>query len=83
MDIPLKDSFRSASGAQETWLQGRISLYEIVEYFVDDILGNSELAPNFLDRLNVLITTSDEGTIARKANTVEELRDLMLKTTYM
>ena len=84
MGMTLEDTFRSASGAKNMWLQRRISLYKIVDYFLDDILVNPNATdPTFLDRLNVLITTSDGGTVARKATSLEELKDLMLKTVYM
>ena len=84
MGMTLEDTFRSASGAKNMWLQRQISLYKIVDYFLDDILDHRrEIDPTFLDRLNVLISTSDGGTIVRKATSLEELKDLMLKTVYM
>ena len=84
MGMTLDDAFRSASGAKDMWLQRHISLYKIVDYFLDDVLDHrGGIEPAFLDRLNVLITTSDGGTISRKATSLEELKDLMLKTVYM
>ena len=84
MGMSLDDTFRSASTAKEMWLQNQISLYDIVGHFVDDILVNvNDTQPYFLDRMNILITASDQGTVVRKPTTLDDLKDLMLKTAYM
>jgi hypothetical protein len=80
--MTLEDGFRSASGSQDMWRQRQISLYDVVEHFLDDVL-DSHKEVEFLDRLNVLITTSEGGVVARQPTTVEELKDFILKTVYM
>lgn len=85
MQISLEEGFQTAVASKHAWLEGRISRYEIVEHFMDNLVHNSSNAVDaaVLDRLNVLVTTSEKGVVARKATNLEELKDIITKTMYM
>jgi hypothetical protein len=85
MQLSLEEGFQTAARSKDAWLEGRISRYEIVEHFMDNLLYNSTNAVDVavLDKLNVLVTTSEKGVVSRKATNLEELKDIITKTMYM
>lgn len=85
MKMSLDDIYQSAYDVQDAWFQGDISMHDIVDHFVDDILqsGNMTMEHVPLDQLKVLVTTSDRGVVAKTATSLDELKELMIQTTYM
>lgn len=68
--------------AQELWRDGNISRFDIVEVFLDNIVPS--LTNNgVIDKLHILLTTTGVGGTARRAHTLDELRDLLIQTTWI
>lgn len=80
----IDDALSSTFGVQHAWQSGNISRYEIVNRFVDDILSvDDNVLSEAVDRMNILVTTAKEGLTIGKAKSPLELRDLLIKTTYI
>jgi len=83
LNATLDVAYGYALGAQRSWLDGNITRYEIVARFVDDLLQHGELEPDFISRTNILVTSTEKGVAAENPTNVEELRDLLIRTTFI
>merc|ERR1711862_895961 len=87
----VNDVMDHAFHAQNLWSNNEISPYDLVSIFIDRLLESME--KNYQDegsmnelvfnRMNIITTTLGIGTNIRKANNKEELRELMLQTTWI
>ncbi len=80
----LDDAMSSTFGIQQAWQNGEISRFEIVENFVNNFLSvENRLLTGVFERVHVLVTTAKGGLTIGQANSTSELKDLLIKTTYM
>lgn len=87
MNTTLESATNHAHSIQSSWMAGDISRYDLVDQFIDNILLSNDnevidLA-HFLDRLHILVTTTKHGVAVEKATNTTQLKELLLKTTYM
>jgi hypothetical protein len=68
-------------------MAGNMSQYEMVDYFLEEFAPESVesvvLLEDFLPRLNVLVTTPNNGVEIRTPTNRTELVDLLIKTTWI
>mmetsp|Transcript_33375 Transcript_33375/g.76901 ORF Transcript_33375/g.76901 Transcript_33375/m.76901 type:complete len:87 (+) Transcript_33375:472-732(+) len=83
MNSTLEESFDFAASLQRSWLNGNISRFELVENFVDGLIRDDDSHADFIGRTNILVTTLGEGVTTEKPKTVEELREVLIRTTFM
>lgn len=82
MNVTVERAFDTSYSIQQAWLQGNISRYQMVEWFLDDLLeGHHE--PTFLPRIAVLLTSAKKGVEIQSATNLSELRTLLKKTTWI
>lgn len=87
MELAYDAAFRS----QTLWMKGEINQYDIVETFLQEAIINpiragdieKESVLTFLPRLHILITTGADGAQIRNADSVEELINLLRRTTWI
>ena len=84
-----EDVAESALRIQSSWRDGDLSRYSVATEFVDELLDINN-ATNFggqqeawLSHINVLTTTWYGGVKVSKANDRRELRELLLKTSFI
>lgn len=81
----LHDALNLTYAVQQAWFDGGISRFDIVDQFVGDLI--SELEDHHFDEIipsiNVLVTTVGEGVTIRKAYNSSDLRNALVKTTWM
>jgi hypothetical protein len=83
MNTTLDTAADSAFSIQAAWIAGNISRYQLVDRFIDDLLMPSTTLENIIKRLHILVTTHKNGVAIEKASNLRELKELLLKTTYM
>lgn len=87
MNTTLEEATQNAHSIQASWLAGNLSRYDLVDRFIDNLLvsNNDEIADvtHFLDRLNILVTTTKNGVAVERPANSTQLKELLLKTTYM
>lgn len=96
MNRSLDEVSEAAFAAQRSWTSGHQSRFELVESFFDDLVPphldlngtavvnlEDATASSFLPRIKVLVTTFSDGFRVEEAQTREELRDLIVKTTWV
>jgi len=88
MNLTLDETVDAAFHAQATWQSGNISRFELVDLFFDSLLPYDKMASSdglerILPNLKILVTTQTEGHQVRQANNRTELKDLLVKTTWV
>ena len=80
----LDDTFDACFQLQQAWLDGNITRYDLVNGFLDHFMSASTLDHmNILSRLHILVTTASTGVHIETATSLAELRDLLIKTTWI
>ena len=81
----LGQAYAASHRVQQAWLQGNLTRYQLVENFLlDDVFRlNEHVIQEMLPRLNILITTVNEGLQVRQATCMVEFYDLLLQTTWI
>jgi hypothetical protein len=74
-----------AFDAQTAWMGGNITRFELVDFFVDNLLAGEpeERLLEVLPNLQILVTTTKGGFEVKEATNREELNDLLAKTTWV
>jgi len=77
--------YNAALATQSAWASGNISRFEIVEQFFDTLIPRSDEDEvlELLPKLKILVTTAKKGYEVTEASDLQELRDLLVKTTWM
>jgi hypothetical protein len=87
MNTTVDEVFKSGFAVQDAWNYGSLNRFELVDKFFDDIVPTSDLTvsslEDFLPRLNILVTTLGEGVRITQATNRDELKDLIVKTTWV
>ena len=86
MNANFETTFGTCRDIQQSWRVGNISRYDMVDWFVDELVTTSPTAAkelDFLNKINVLVTTAKDGVQMRKAQDLQELKDLLIKTTWI
>jgi hypothetical protein len=85
MNRSLEETMDAAFSAQDTWRAGNISRFEVAGHFFDDLvpLESEEAIHHFLPNLKILVTTTKNGFEAKEPKNIFELRDLIIKTTWV
>jgi len=87
MNTTLESATENAHSIQSSWMAGHLSRYDLVDRFIDNMLisDNDDAVDisHFLDRLHILVTTTKNGVAVEKAANSTQLKELLLKTTYM
>lgn len=73
----------AAVEAQNLWSEGMISRYDIVPHFINSILDDVNTDETIFQKLNVLLTTKGTGVTAKRPQTAQELRELLIQTTWI
>jgi hypothetical protein len=75
----------AALSAQASWTVGNISRFELAGHFFDALvpIGSEDMIHDFLPNLKILVTTSKNGFEVKEASDRRELRDLIIKTTWV
>eukprot|EP00978_Attheya_sp_CCMP212_P008469 scaffold19891_cov44-Attheya_sp.AAC.4 len=71
---------------QEKWNIGILQRKDIVEHFIDTLVlpgSNETFDYSLLDRINIIRTTYGKGATIKKAKSPEQLKDLLIQTTWM
>jgi len=84
-NVTVEKALERSISVQNTWKTGNISRYDIVDSFLDELLPPNEYEEMhvLLDRVNILVTTVGEGATVNRATSHEELRELLIRTTWM
>jgi hypothetical protein len=70
--------------SQELMLAGNLTRFDVVERFVDEMLSKSSTPlDEFLPRLKILVTTVSEGYQIANPSNYDELKDAIVKTTWV
>lgn len=85
LNTTVDDAFGTCRGIQKGWLNGSLSRYQIVDYFLEDLVpkADSSRLQLLLPHLNILLTTATNGVQVGQATNHEELVDLLVKTTWI
>jgi hypothetical protein len=88
MNRTLDETANAAFHTQSLWLSGNLTRFELVDAFVEELLPlhDESVTSNldrFLPRLNVLVTTGRDGYRVIQSNSRAELKDVLLKTTWV
>jgi hypothetical protein len=85
MNTTLDEAIYSGFAVQDAWNTGSLNRFELVDKFFDDIVpSNSTVSlEDFLPRLKILVTTLGEGVRITQATDRDELKDLIVKTTWV
>lgn len=83
MNTTLQDATDNAHSIQTSWMAGHLSRYDLVDRFIDNLLVDGVSITHLLDRLHVLVTTTKNGVAVEKAADGTQLKELLLKTTFM
>ena len=88
LQVSFEDAIDAALGAQDAWMRNEISRSGLVEYFVDSIVlraGNATIGiqQEVMEKINILLTTSDTGVTVRKATDINDLKFLLSQTCNM
>jgi hypothetical protein len=86
MNTTVDEVIDSSFAVQDAWNSGSLNRFELVDKFFDDIVPSDSttlLLEAFLPRLRILVTTLGEGVRITQATNRDELRDLIVKTTWV
>lgn len=83
MNTTLEDARENAHSIQSSWMSGDLSRYDLVDRFIDNLIDEKESITHLLDRLHILVTTTKNGVAIEKAENLSDLKELLLKTTFM
>jgi hypothetical protein len=85
MNTTVDEVIDSGLAVQDAWNSGSLSRFELVDKIFDDIFpSNSTVSvEDFLPRLQILVTTFGEGVRITQATNRDELKDLIVKTTWV
>lgn len=88
MNLTLDETADAAFQAQEMWQAGNISRFELVDHFFETLLSQDDpVAVDNLERilpnLKILVTSQRDGHQVREARNRTELKDLLIKTTWV
>jgi len=67
---------------QSAWLEGTMTRYNLVDHFLDELVSENEDRID-LSRINVLITSRNDGVHVKRADTVADLKKLLRLTTWV
>jgi hypothetical protein len=85
---PLDKVIDAGFGLQSAWERGIVSRFELIDKFFDEII----ISPNdnddqnlkaILPNIKVLVTSAERGVAIEEAKTADELRGLIIKTTWV
>ncbi|KAG7351618.1 hypothetical protein IV203_010978 [Nitzschia inconspicua] len=88
MNKSLDEVSEAAFAAQNAWTSGNRSRFELVDHFFDTLVPSepdhgNELTRNIIPRIKVLVTTLSGRVEIVQANNVQELKDGIIKTTWV
>ena len=85
MNTPVDEVINSGVAVQDAWNSGSLNRFELVDNFFDEIVPKNSTVSleDFLPRLKILVTTLGEGVRITQATNREELKDLIVKTTWV
>ena len=83
MNTTLETATDRTLAIQALWKEGHISRYELVDRFIDDLFLSAEDATAFAKRVHILVTTATHGVTIKNASNATELKELLIKTTWM
>lgn len=84
MNMTLDETAQTAFHAQSLWRAGNVSRFELVDHFFDQLVPEEEdRIQHILPNIKVLITTQRDGHQVGQAKDPAELKDFMIKTTWM
>lgn len=85
MHNDFEEVYNAALATQSAWASGNVSRFEIVEQFFDTLIPRSDEDEvlELLPKLKILVTTAKKGYEVTEASDLQELRDLLVKTTWM
>mmetsp|Transcript_4924 Transcript_4924/g.9152 ORF Transcript_4924/g.9152 Transcript_4924/m.9152 type:complete len:209 (-) Transcript_4924:1196-1822(-) len=88
MNKSLDDVSEAAFAAQHAWTSGNRSRFELVDFFFDELVPgeldeDAEMIERVLPRIKVLVTTVSGGLKVVEATNRQELKDGILKTTWV
>ena len=67
MNTTLQDATDTAHSIQTSWMAGHLSRYDLVDRFIDNLLVDGVSITHLLDRLHVLVTTTEKWRGSRKS----------------
>jgi hypothetical protein len=82
LNSTVDNTYDTSYSIQQAWLQGNITRYDMVDWFLQDVVF-PVYEMNFLPRIHVLVTTASQGVHIETASSLEELKDLLIKTTWI
>lgn len=90
MNLTLDETADAAFRAQAMWQSGNISRFELVDHFFETLLSHDETGEavaddleRILPNLKILVTSKRDGHQVREARNRTELKDLLIKTTWV
>jgi hypothetical protein len=88
MNVSVNDAAAMAYGIQHAWLAGNMSRFDIVDYFLMDMLGEEDSyeeqrIESFLPRLKILVTSKGKGVEIVQPATRSELQYALKQTTWI
>ena len=85
MNTPVDQVIDSGVALQDAMKSGSLNRFELVDKFFDDIVPKNSTVSleDFLPRLKILVTTLGDGVRISQATNRDELKDLIVKTTWV
>ena len=90
MNLTLDETVDAAFSAQNMWLSGNISRFELVDHFFETMLtingdGTSTMTDldSILPNMKILVTSQRDGHQVRQPQNRTDLKDLLIKTTWV
>ena len=88
MNISVSDAASIAYGIQNSWMEGNMTRFELVDYFLEGVLGDEnagedERIESFLPNLKILVTSKGSGVNVMQPTSRSELVDALKKTTWI
>jgi hypothetical protein len=89
MNRSLDEVSEAAFAAQSAWISGNRSRFELVDYFFDAVVPSENEHAFYtkleksLPRIKVLVSTSSEGFKIIEPTNRQELKDSIIKTTWL
>ena len=84
LNQPLEHVYDAAMASQNAWKSGHRSRFEIVDFFLEELLP-PELEIDFLPRIKILVTTplEDDGYAVLEPKSRSELVEYIKRTTWV
>lgn len=86
MNVSVSDAFGVCYDIQQSWLSGNMSRFDIVDVFLDGLLGDdaySDRLDAFLPNLNILVTSKGKGVEVVQPQTHQQLVQALKQTTWI